>query len=122
MSQPTTLKLTKTQTTPPDSYLLERRSSNRRSVTMKATALIYENEGQEKRHRICPIQLVDVSTTGVRAIISEEISTESVVSVIFAPHGPEHGTDMNMSGRVVRCRQRGDVHEIGIQLSHRAAA
>ena len=99
---------------------MERRGAPRYITGGRITALRTEHGPDGPRNRICSLQLVNMSDTGLGAIASEPVPTNTGISVFFPPHGPERGFDM--VGRVVRCITRDDVHEIGIQFDRRAMA
>ena len=119
MSIQTTLKLIDPNQDEPLGF--EQRHTNRHVITGRVTAVQQFPQKEEQRHRICSIELLNISDTGLGAVSDEAMELGSDLTVFFPPHGPERGFDL--SGHVVRCRQRDDsLYEIGIKLQSKQAA
>ncbi len=103
-----------------DVIQLERRNVPRHTLNGRVTALQTRERDQESRNRICSMQLLNISETGMGALVQEAVDTQTRVVVFFPPHGPERGFDLH--GRVVRCTAREHGHEVGIQFDVRRAA
>ena len=117
MSEPTTLKLVAPEV---ETYAKERRQSGRHALAGRVTGVSSETQNDGNLSRICSLQLVNISDTGLCVLAQEAVDLDSTVAVFFPPHGPERGFDMY--GQVVRCVSRETGHEIGIRLETRAAA
>ena len=120
MSTVTTLKLVKPDSRESDSIPFDRRNSVRRVISGRVTAWQASSERQPHGNKICSLQLVNISDTGLGAITQEPVDSTTSITVIFPPHGPERGFDRY--GRVVRCEERDGRHDIGIQFVRRTAA
>ena len=106
-----------------DAITHERREAARYVIGGRVTAVRKPPSSDEHRNCICSLELLNISDTGLGVVSLEPIELSSCITVIFPPHGPEHGIDL--TGRVVRCMQRGDHdegYEVGIQLIKRQAA
>lgn len=114
MSTVTTLKLVKPDPRESDSIAFDRRSSVRRVISGRVTAWQASSQRQPHDNKICSLQLVNISDTGLGAITQEPVDPTTSITVFFPPHGPEHGLDKY--GRVVRCEERDGRHDIGIQF------
>ena len=108
------LRLVDPDAEPRDSYPFERRMATRHRATGRVTAIQTEGEKDQKHNKICSLQLVDISATGVCSLCQEPIEQGANITVFFPPHGPDHGYDAQ--GVVVRCRQADIGHDIGIRL------
>jgi hypothetical protein len=106
--------------TAPDSYRLEHRAAPRHNVSGHVTAVRQERDATGVRNRICSLQMLNMSDTGVGALSPEPVEVDSRIAIFFPPHGPERGFDL--FGRVVRCVHRDTGHEVGIALEQRMAA
>ncbi len=93
---------------------LERRRERRRKISGRVTAIRATSDQPDLRHRICPLQLLNLSDGGLAAISQEPVELNTSIAVFFPPHGPEPGFDVY--GRVVRCRPREYGHEIAIEF------
>jgi hypothetical protein len=93
---------------------LERRRRRRNTIAGRVTALRATADMPETRTRICPLQLLNMSDTGLAAVSQEPVELNTSIAVFFPPHGPEQGFDVY--GRVVRCTPRDYGHELGIQF------
>ncbi|MEM6392092.1 MAG: PilZ domain-containing protein [Planctomycetota bacterium] len=100
--------------TPTDSYFFERRSSPRRKMNGRVTALLEPEDGEGNLKRIRSLTLVDGSANGLGARCDQEITRGTRMSVFFPPHGYEAG--FAMGGEVVNCWRDGSGWRIGIQL------
>ena len=114
------LKLADSSQSQPESYLMERRIATRNRVSGRVTALSSADEHADSQKRICSLQMLNISDTGLGAIVKESVEIGSQISVFFPPHGPEHGFDV--CGTVVRCIDREGGHEIGVRIQPRLAA
>ena len=103
-----------------DAYRLERRMTLRHSLAGRVTAVQTHDQTDGQLSRICSLQLLNISDSGLGALSEEPVEPGSSVAVFFPPHGPERGFDL--VGQVVRCVARENGHEIGIRLETRAAA
>jgi hypothetical protein len=119
MSSATTLRLQRPEPDT-DAYRLERRTALRHSIAGRVTAVQSHDEADGQLSRICSLQLLNISDSGLGALSEESMELGSSLAVFFPPHGPERGIDL--VGQVVRCVARENGHEIGIRLEARAAA
>lgn len=103
-----------------DRLFLERRRTPRHSISGHVTAVAQDGERAGEGHRICALQLLNISDTGLGVVAQQPLNLGTRVSVFFAPHGAEPGFDVN--GVVVRCNAREAGHEVGLRLDHRLAA
>lgn len=103
-----------------DPFVLERRRASRHPVAGKVTAVCKEHTADGLHNRICALQMINMSDTGLGAIVQEEITLDTTVAVFFPAHGNEKGFDL--VGKVVRCRRREDGHELGLRFDRMAAA
>lgn len=120
MSSQTQLKLVATEPDDPDVLPFERRGSRRRSMTGSVTSVQQSPNPALPSNRICSLQLLDISDTGLGAIVTEAIEPGSPIMIYFPPHGPEQG--FNRSGYVVCCAREQGAFRIGIRFAIRAAA
>jgi len=104
----------------PDTLPFNRRSSTRHAISGQVTAVRDLADAGAAIKKICSLQLINISDTGIGALALESLELDSNIMVMFPPHGPERGFDA--VGRVVRCVRRDSGHEIGISFSERAAA
>jgi hypothetical protein len=104
----------------PDALPFNRRACPRHSMSGHVTALRSMTDASAVIKKICSLQLLNMSDTGLGALSVEALDLDSRVTVLFPPHGPERGFDA--VGRVVRCVRRDSGHEIGICFEERAAA
>lgn len=114
-----TLKLTDRNAEPSDVLPFERRRERRRTTRGQVTALRTATTRGDT-NRICSLRLVDMSDSGLGAVVSEPLDIGSTIAVFFPPHGPERGFDLY--GQVVRCQPCSEGHELGIRFDARAAA
>ena len=98
----------------------ERRRSARQRVGGRVTALTGGLGPNPTSKRISSLQLQDMSDGGIGALTEQPLETGERIALLFPPHGPHHGFDLY--GTVVRRRQLGDRHEVGIELDHPMAA
>lgn len=119
MSNPA-IRLTDPIGEPSGVLFFERRRSQRRAVSGRVTAVISGSDPAGTWKRICSIQLINQSTTGLGALSQEPLAVGSQVTLFFPPHGPEHGFDLR--GTIVRDAVRESGYEIGIRLEERLAA
>ena len=101
---------------------MERRTDSRFVISGRVTAVRASRPQGERLNKICSLQLLNMSDTGVGAISQEPIEPGSSISIFFPPHGPEQGFDT--CGEVVRCTARpGEQgYDIGVRMYARAAA
>jgi hypothetical protein len=64
--------------------------------------------------------MINISATGLGAMVPEPIELQTTLAIFFPPHGPERSIDLH--GRVVRCIQRDQGHEIGVVFDNLSAA
>ncbi|MDP6152731.1 MAG: PilZ domain-containing protein [Phycisphaeraceae bacterium] len=105
---------------PADVYRLERRVDARFTLNERITAVQAHRDERGRKHRICSLQLMNMSDGGLCAKITEPIELGTTLTMFFPAHGPERGFDRY--GQVVRCRRHGWGYEIGVTLAGRAAA
>lgn len=98
---------------------LDRRESVRRAISVRATDLQAEDQCSAHPKKICSLQLIDISDTGLGSLAQEGIELGTAITVFFPPHGPERGFDRY--GHIVRCAERGGRQEIGIEFDRRTA-
>lgn len=103
-----------------DRLSFERRNAKRRTVSGRVTAVASAGVESGPLNRITPLQLLNMSDTGIGAVAQDETTVGTRITVFFPPHGAERGFDA--SGTVVRCRAYEHGYELGIRLSARAAA
>ncbi len=120
MTPTDSLRLVKPDDDPPDVYRMERRNAIRHSLSARVTAVRKEYDSDGPRNQIWSRQLVNISDTGLGALIQEPLEPGSHLAIYFPPHGPDRGFDL--FGRVVRCIPRDTGHEIGVQFQTRMAA
>ncbi|MFP4145420.1 MAG: PilZ domain-containing protein [Phycisphaeraceae bacterium] len=100
-------------------HQMEKRRSVRQVISGKVTALV-KTSVLRRRQRICSLELLNISDTGLGAISQEAVEPGSRISVFFPPHGFERGYDL--IGTVVRCHRGDTGHELGIELHAKMAA
>ena len=116
-----TLKLVEADPEFDDVIPMERRLDPRFVINGHVTAVRNSDLAGRKLSKICSLQLVNMSDSGLGAICQEPIEPGSSLTVFFPPHGPEQGFDAY--GEVLRCRPRdGHGHELGVRFYTRAAA
>ena len=98
----------------------ERRTTSRYVLTGRVTAVRHTDADRITGKRICSLELMNISDSGLGALCQDPIDLESRITIFFPPHGPERGFDL--SGRVVRCNARERGHELGIRFDSRHAA
>lgn len=103
-----------------DSLRFERRLYRRRVIGGRVTSLQTSADPSTPSNRISSLQLLDISESGLGAIVQDSIELGSPIVVYFPPHGPEMGFDRY--GFVVRCVENEHGYNIGIRLSTRSAA
>lgn len=106
----------------PLSMKLERRRAPRYSCGGMVTAVQVRDLGDQRAHRICSLQLENMSDSGLAASTDEPLEPGAKIVVFIPPHGPEHGIDRY--GSVARCQpaEHGK-HTVGVRFedSPRAA-
>ena len=105
---------------PRDPYTIDRRVAPRHNVTGRVTAVCTEVTLDGARNRICSLQMLNISDSGLGAVSQDAIAPDTAIGVYFPPHGNEKGFDL--IGRVVRCRRRSNGHELGVSFDRLAAA
>ena len=107
---------------PTDSDVLpfERRQRRRHVISGHVTSLQQSADPALHSNRISSLQLLDISETGLGAIVPDPIEPGSPIVIFFPPHGPEGGFDRY--GHVVRCSNTEQGHEIGIRFITKSAA
>lgn len=103
-----------------ETLAMERRASTRRVVAGRVTGLARSDDPAAPSNRICSLELLNMSDTGLGAILQEPLPAGTTLAVFFPPHGAEQGFDLY--GTVVRCRQRDWGHEVGLRFAYRQAA
>ena len=122
MASQAALKLVKPDPThtEPDVLRFERRRSTRHSANGRVTAVIQPADPAIHNARICSLNLLNISDTGLGAVADEAIEPGTLISVYFPSHGPDAGFDL--FGHIVRCVRRDNGHEVGIRLNQKHAA
>ncbi len=121
MAPQASLKLVTPQAVEQDDVLrFERRGCTRHPISGQVTSLQQPADPQDHQARICSLQLLNISDTGLGAICPEPVDPGTRISVFFPPHAAEGGFDL--FGTVVRCVHREAGHEIGIRFSQKHAA
>ena len=93
----------------------ERRGAPRHPASGQVTGVVSDPADPARPKRICALELMNISDTGLGAVSAEALPTGAHVSLFGAPHGNEPGMDLR--GTIVRCRTRGEGrHEIGVQF------
>lgn len=109
------LKLVRDEDTTGDTIPFDRRHADRRSISGRVTALRSTADNPESRNRICPLELLNISQTGIGAISQEPIEDGVSIVVFIPPHGNEQGQDLY--GKVIRSHERDEYgYEVGIAL------
>jgi hypothetical protein len=103
-----------------DVFPLERRRADRHCISGRVTAVRSERLDDGPHNHICSLQMLDISDSGLGAVVGEPVEPGSRIAVFFPPHGPEHGFDL--LGTIVRCQRREQGWEVGIQFEQKAAA
>ena len=103
-----------------DSLPFDRRVDIRRRIRGSVTALQTHDNVKDPRWHICSLKLLNISGSGLGAMVREPLEIDSHVSVYFPPHGPEQ--PIRYEGRVVRCSARDEGSEIGVRFEPRTAA
>ncbi|MBI1336656.1 MAG: hypothetical protein GC164_06810 [Phycisphaera sp.] len=114
----TNLRLVKEE--PTDAIPLERRIDYRHTISGRVTALQTTAGSEEHHNRICSLQLLNISDSGLGAVTQEPVELNTRIVVFFPPHGPERGFDKY--GQVVRCVHRDGGHELGIRFESQLQA
>ena len=123
MSAQPTLRLVRhneASTESQDTLKFDRRNARRYSVSGRVTGLRSDLAPDGTRNRICPLQLLNMSDTGLGALSQESFEIGAPIAVLFPPHGAEKGFDRY--GHVVRCKARTWGHEIGVRFDAKPAA
>lgn len=97
----------------------DRRCEVRYPVGVRVTAVQTQESG-DHQNKICSLQLLNLSHSGLGAIAQEPVAPGSRIAIYFPPHGPERGFDLY--GYVVRCVRREYGHEVGVQFNSRMKA
>ncbi|MEX1017177.1 MAG: PilZ domain-containing protein [Phycisphaeraceae bacterium] len=99
----------------------ERRRHRRHAAGGRVTAVITgPGHAEAVARRICSLQLSDLSTAGVGAMVQEPLPIGATLTVFCPPHGPEPGFDLH--GTIVRCEPDDWGYRLGIRLDARMAA
>lgn len=102
------------------SYRLEHRRAQRRVVTGRVTAVFRPPVPGPAHGRICSVQLLNLSDTGLGILSQEPLEVDGFITVFFPAQGGQRGRDA--TGRVVRCTERHFGHEVGIHFDTLVAA
>lgn len=102
------------------SYRLERRRAPRRVAAGRLTAVARPPRSASLTGRICSAQLLNLSETGLAAMVQEPLEIDSLVTFFFPAQGSQRGHDA--TGRVVRCIPGGFGHVVGIHFDPLVAA
>lgn len=98
----------------------ERRGARRRLLSGRVTSVQQSVDKAEAINRIGSLQLLDISDLGLGAVVPQPVETGTLITVYFAPHGPEMGFER--VGQVVRCHSGQGGYQIGIRFLARSAA
>lgn len=98
----------------------ERRGARRRLLSGRVTCVQQSPDRAEAINRIGSLQLLDISDLGLGAIVPEPVEVGTLITVYFAPHGPELGFER--VGHVARCHGSQGGYQIGIRFLSRSAA
>ncbi len=104
----------------PESLKFERRREPRHRLYARVTAVAHNPESERDAGRICALELVDKSNSGLGAWSITPVATGAKVSVFFPAHGTEHGFDL--IGRCVRCVPAQGGYSVGLKLEAKMAA
>jgi len=104
----------------PEVLQFERRDANRHIIGGQATAVQSDGDLPPHTNRICSLELLNISDTGLAALTPEPVPAGSPITIMFPSHGNEHGFDRH--GHVVRCQRCDHGHEIGIHFDLQSAA
>jgi len=104
----------------PDVFLLERRGNPRHRMRGRVTALVMNGQGQTRRHQIVPLELYDISDSGIGATSDQPLDVGSYATIFMPPHGTDAGFELE--GTVTRCAIRPDGYSVGIEFMKRTAA
>jgi hypothetical protein len=104
----------------PDVFPLERRRADRHCISGRVTGVRNERLADGPHNRICSLQMLDISDTGLGAVVGEPVEPGARIAVFFPAHGPERGFDL--VGTIVRCQRREQGWEVGIRFEQKAAA
>ncbi|MCC5831020.1 MAG: PilZ domain-containing protein [Phycisphaeraceae bacterium] len=104
-----------------DSYPLERRGAHRRRLSGTVTAIVITREGGSTTlGQIAPIQLMDISESGIGGISAGHLPEDAVVRLHFPPMNHEPGFEA--IGRIARCRQTANGWSIGVAFIKQSVA
>ena len=120
MAAHASLKLVDPESTDPDVLRFERRRCPRHSTSGQVTAVQEAADPTTHTARICSLQLLNISDTGLGALTDDEIPCGTLIRVYFPSHGAEGGFEL--FGSVVRSVRRETGHEIGVRLGTKQAA
>lgn len=105
--------------TNPDALYFERRSTDRFAASGHATAVVARPPQEcffgEPSSRICSLELVDLSDTGLGGLSDEPLPIGAQITVFIAPRGAQRGYDRR--GTVVRCQPRNRRHHIAVRFT-----
>lgn len=103
------------------SHYSDRRDSPRRHISMRVTAVASDDNTVDSHKRICSLELLNLSDSGLAAIVQQPLDPGTRLALFFPPHGPEQGFDL--FGTIVRCQRNNDnLPVIGVRLDRRIAA
>jgi hypothetical protein len=118
--QPATLRLHRPDEDRSDAIPFDRRLAVRRTIRGHVTAVRREEREDGACNRICALNLLDMSSTGLGAFCQEPIPDGATITVFFPPHGADRGFDAY--GKVLRCDAVDGRYRVGIEFVGRAAA
>ena len=114
------LKLVSLESADRDSLRFERRDAHRRLLSGRVTSVQRSVEQDASTNRICSIQLLDISDTGLGGVVQQPVQKGASIAVFFPPHGTDFGWDRY--GHVVRCDGCEHGYQIGIRFVTKSAA
>ena len=98
----------------------ERRQSPRYELRLSVTAIIHDHNDPEHK-RICSLNLLNLSDTGLAVLASEQIALGTEISLFLSPHAAEPAICLH--GKIVRhASRRSGQYLLGIQFNQRRAA
>lgn len=108
-------------TTTPARRTPERRQSARYETTFRVTAVITDDTDDSRHNRICALQLLNLSDSGLAVLAAHPVPTGARINLFFTPHAAEPA--LQMVGTVVRQNPRDDgQYLLGVQFDRRCAA
>lgn len=116
------LKLVSSDVTDSDTLRFEQRQTRRHALGGRVTSVqnTVHPTSFDSSNRISSLQLLNISDSGLGALVQEPIEPGSSIAIFFPAHGPEQGFDRH--GYIVRCVPVENGYQIGIRFHTRSAA